>query len=220
MNIVILHGWGQNAGFWKNLTDKLGKNARSFDMPGFGDEAIVNPNWGVPEYADWVIKKIKKRKDIVLIGHSFGGRITAEIAGKKPRWLKGIVLSGAPCLYKPTLKTRFRIITYKFLKLFIPKNLRSIFFTIDLKKARDKGLEKVFRNVVVYDQTKQLENINIPTLLIWGENDTTVPLYIAKEIKKIIKNSDLRIIDNAGHNSNFDNPNLFYGYVKKFIENI
>ena len=220
MNIVILHGWGQNASLWKSLTDKLGRNASSFDMPGFGDEALVNPNWGVPEYADWVIKRIKNKKNVVLIGHSFGGRVTAEIANNNPMWLKAVILSGAPCLYRPTFKTKFRIMTYKFLKLFIPLNLRSIFFTTDLKRARDRGLEKVFRNVVVYDQIKQLKKINVPTLLIWGENDSIVPLYIAEEMHKTIKHSDLKVIESAGHNSNLDNPILFYGYVKKFIENI
>ena len=90
----------------------------------------------------------------------------------------------------------------------------------DLRKAVDRDLEKTFKKVVMYDQTKQLDNITIPTLLIWGNNDKIVPIKIAQEIKMLVKNSDLKIIDKAGHNSFLDNPNLFYSYVKKFVETV
>lgn len=220
MKIIILHGWGQNKIFWANLSSKLGSNTSAIDMPGFGDEKIVDPNWGVPEYANWVTNIVKNYKEVILIGHSFGGRVTTEIASRNPRWLRAIVLSGAPCLYRPTFKTKAKIRFYKIVKNFVPKNVRSLFFTKDLISAKQKGLENVFRNVVNYDQINQLQKINIPTLLIWGQNDLSVPLHVANEINNSIKNSKLEIINGAGHNSFSDKPNLFYGYVKKFIESI
>lgn len=220
MKIILLHGWGQDKSVWKNLVDKLGRNSLCFDMPGFGKEKIVDSTWGVPEYTQWVIDKIKNYDDVILIGHSFGGRITVEIASKNPKWLRGIILSGAPCVYKPSLKTKLKIAVFKIAKFLIPYNLRLRYFPRDLKNAIDRGLETTFRKVINYDQTNQLQKINIPSLLIWGQNDLSVPLNVANEINKSIKNSKLKIINNADHNSFLDNPNLFYGYVKKFIESI
>jgi len=218
MKIVILHGWGHNGELWQNLADKFGKDAMAIDMPGFGNEPLIKDDWGVPDYAEWVEQKIKRYKDVVLIGHSFGGRVVAEIASKKPKNIKAIILSGAPCLYRPSVSTKNKIIFYKLIKIFLPKDLRKIFYSGDLKSAGK--LEKIFRKVVVYDQTRQLKKINLPTLLIWGEDDTQVPLHIAKEMNKLIKKSELKVIENTGHNSYLENPNLFYGYVKNFISNL
>lgn len=224
MKIVILHGWGHNGELWQNLANKLGKNAIAVDMPGFGTRSRTKPgmtdfsDWGVPEYAKWVDKKISKYKNVILIGHSFGGRVAAEIASKNPKYLKGLILSGSPNLYRPSLNTKIKIKTYKILKLFIPKNFRKLFYSGELREAGK--LEKVFRKVVNYDQTKQIKKINIKTLLIWGEEDKDVPLRIAHEINSLIKQSELKINENTGHNSYLENPNLFFGYVQAFIKNI
>jgi len=214
----MLHGWGHNGELWKSLAEKFGKNAVSFDMPGFGNEPLVSSNWGVPEYASWVTKKINKQKNVILIGHSFGGRVAAEIASKNPKWLKALVLSGAPCIYRPSLYIKFKIKLYKLFKILVPKNFRKLFYTGELKRAGK--LEKIFRKVVNYDQTEQLKKINSPTLLIWGENDKDVPLRIAKEINQLIKNSELKIIENAGHNSYKTHPNKFMRLAKRFLSNL
>lgn len=220
MEIVILHGWGHNGDLWASLAKKLGKQAFSFDMPGFGSEKLTDENWGIPEYAKWVEKKIAKKKEIILIGHSFGGRVAAEIASKNPEWLKGLILSGAPCLYRPNYLIKIKIKIYKLFKAFLPNKFRSIFLSQELSDADKNGLGKIFRKVVIYDQGDKLKKISIPTLLIWGERDNSVPVNIAKEMNLLIKNSELKIIENSGHNTYLENPNLFYGYVKKFIENI
>lgn len=220
MKLVILHGWGQNTKVWRDFARMLGENAISFNMPGFGGEKKIDDNWGVPEYANWVVNKINNKKPIVLIGHSFGGRVAAEIASKKPTWLKALILSGAPCIYRPALKAKVKILMAKMIKHFIPASLRSHYFPKDLKKSADLGLEKVFRKVIRYDQTKQIQKISAPTLLIWGERDNDVPLKIAREINSLIKDSELKIISQANHNSFLDNPHLFYGYVKSFINNL
>lgn len=103
MKIVILHGWGHDKTMWGSIVKKLGRNAIALDLPGFGAEPLHDKNWGVPDYANWVNRKISKYKNVMLIGHSFGGRIAAEIASKNPENLKGLILTGAPCLYRPNL---------------------------------------------------------------------------------------------------------------------
>ena len=218
MKIIILHGWGHSGELWKNLATKFGKNAKALDLPGFGDEPLVKDDWGIPEYADWVIRQIDKKKDTVLIGHSFGGRIAAEVASKNPKLLKGLVLTGAPCLYRPSTLVKAKIKIYKLLKVFMPKGIKVLFYSEDLKRAGK--LEKIFRNIITYDQSTSLKKIIIPTLLIWGESDDQVQLHIAHEMEKLIPNSQLKIIENAGHNAFLNKPDLFFGYVKNFINNL
>lgn len=221
MKLILLHGWSQNKEVWNTIISKISNyKTLAIDLPGFGEEKIINPNWGVSEYTDWVINKIKNYKQVILIGHSFGGRIATEIASKRPKWLKGIVLSGSPSIYRPTFKIRLKILIFKMGKHILSNNLKESLLPIDLKNAVSKNLETTFRKVVIYDQTRQLKNINIPTLLIWGNYDKIVSIKIAGEIHGLVKNSELKIIASAGHNSFMDNPHLFSGYVKKFIEKI
>ena len=220
MQTIILHGWEHNANLWKNMAVKIGRNVMSIDLPGFGSSPLIKDDWGIPQYAEWVEKKIKNDKGVVLIGHSFGGRIVAEIASKQPKWLKGIILSGAPCLYRPTLSTKVKIRVAKIAKKLLPNSIRTLFYTQDLKAASKKSLEKIFRKAVNYDQTAQLKKIDIPALLIWGENDDQVPVKIAHEMKKLIPNSNLKIIENAGHNVYLEKPDLFACYVKNHIKDL
>lgn len=183
-----------------------------FDLPGFGEEPLIDAGWGVPEYALWVEKKIEdlnlKEKSVIVLGHSFGGRIAGYLASKNPVWLKGLILYGSPSLYRPDKKIKFKIRVAKLLK------------KLGFSRRSDGKMYPIFKNVVMFDQTKYLPNIKIPTLLVWGENDTEVPLRIAKEVNALIPGSRLVTIENAGHNAHLDNPNLFYGTIKKFINGL
>lgn len=225
MKIILLHGWNQNKEIWNNIISKLSDyKTLAIDLPGFGNEKISNYNWGIPEYTKWAEKEIERLKDnemnIILIGHSFGGRIATKIASENPKWLRGLVLSGSPSIYRPMASIKIKIFIYKILKSFIPHNIKLLFLPSELKQAYQKGMDIIFRKVVTYDQTDSVNKIDVPTLLIWGINDTEVPLHIPNEMTAKIKGSELKIIDNAGHNSFIDNPDLFTGYVKKFIEKI
>lgn len=224
MKILILHGWQHDKSYWEESAKALSSIAptTAINLPGFGDQKLVSDDWGIPQYAEWVESYVKKNKirDLVLVGHSFGGRISSYIATKNPSWLKALILVASPSIYRPSNGVRLKIMLYKLAKKILPQRLRLYFYSNDAKKANKSGLSKVFRNVVNFDQTHLLPKIEVPVLLLWGEQDTEVPLSIAQEIKMLIKNSKLEIIKSAGHMPSHNNPNLFYGKIKQFIESI
>lgn len=219
--LVILHGWGHNSKYWDVMKGmyEIDFNVAFFDMPGFGSEPLISQDWGVPEYAEWVLKKIEIIEgEKIIIGHSFGGRIATYIASSRPKWLKALILSGSPSIYRPGLKIKTKIFLAKLAKTL---GLRKFFIkNSGLQTANRNNMGRIFRKVVPFDQTQILSKISVPTLLIWGENDQDVPLRIAKEINSHISGSQLKVIDRVGHNSFIENPYLFYGISKKFIESI
>ena len=220
--LVLLHGWGQDKRTWQGLLETFGNEAVAWDLPGFGAEK-VEEEWGVPEYAEWVERKIKKegwsrQTRLVLMGHSFGGRIAAEIASKQPEWLAGLILYGAPCLYRPSWKIVMIKHLAKRWRWF--KLIKRLVVSSELADADKKGLGKVFRRVVVYDQTEQLSTIKVPTLVLWGEKDGAVPVAMAKEMNSLIDKSKLEIVEDGGHNVHLSNPMLFNGIVKRWYESI
>jgi pimeloyl-ACP methyl ester carboxylesterase len=225
MTLVILHGWGQNKSHWTDISTMIKRTERdttivTLDLPGFGSEPLVSANWGIPEYSEWVENKVLELKlnDVILLGHSFGGRISSYIAKDNPSWLKAIILYGAPCIYRPTNKTKFKIRLHKLLKALGLRKSKT--GNAELNEADQKGLGNIFRKAVVFDQTEELKRINIPTLIVWGEKDDVSELRIGKEINTLIKNSKLIVLESLGHNAHLENPNIFYGTIKKYLENL
>lgn len=221
MNFIVLHGWGHNKTHWEDFKKSFHTdNVVTLDLPGFGTEPLISPEWGIPEYADWVDSQISKLglTEVVLLGHSFGGRISGLLASRNPKWLKAVILCGAPCIYRPSLQIKLKI---KFAKLLKKLGLkRKITKNPELIEADQNGKGKIFRKVVIFDETTELPKIKVPALIIWGRDDDIVPLSIGEEIQELIPGSKLTVMDNCGHQMYMDNPPLFYGTVKQFVQNI
>jgi len=223
VRIIILHGWGHSAALWQPIADRLGHFGvvETWDLPGFGHEPLVSAEWGIADYADWVSKKIGESSDeIVLIGHSFGGRVTSLLASRKLPYLRAIVLIGAPCIYRPSMMIKLKSALASAVKPMMPTVLRRRLITEDLRSAEDSGVGRVFRKAVTNDQTSSLPRIAVPTLLLWGENDDAAPVVIAKEIQTLIPGSVLSVLPGLGHNVHIDNPMLTYGAIERFLETL
>jgi len=219
MNILILHGWGQNSTLWADFCKKLyDYKPLAFDLPGFGNEPLVSSEWGIGNYADWVIEKIKKQKErnIILVGHSFGGKIAAEIAIKCPELVKKLILVAAPIIRKPSIGIRIKIALLKIAKKILFNKSYNILLSSEYKEAKKNGLDKIFKNSVEYDRTDEISKIKAPVLIVWGKNDETAPIAIGKRMHSLIKNSKLEIVS-GGHNLHLENPYILFGVIKKFI---
>ncbi|HEX2792112.1 MAG TPA: alpha/beta hydrolase [Candidatus Paceibacterota bacterium] len=216
--LVILPGWGHDRTGWEGFAAAVRPLMRVeiVELPGFGKQPLVSGDWGVPEYAAWVKAYIEEGKltQVVLLGHSFGGRIASVLASERPPWLSALILYGAPCLYRPSLAVR--------LKRFLAKVARAFGIrrsaTADLAWAKAHGLDTVFRKVVPFDQTERLPEIAVPTLLLWGERDEDAPVRLAREMEALIPGSELTVLPKAGHSVHLENAALFYGTVTRFIQ--
>ena len=63
----------------------------------------------------------------------------------------------------------------------------------------------------------RLKSVKIPTLIIWGKQDTVTPLELARRFAGGIRGSRLAVIDDAGHLPEIEKPEAFYGAVKRFV---
>ncbi len=202
--IVLLHGWGQNIEMMKPIGDNLQDSFDIIiiDLPGHGLSDEPNYVWTVYDYADAIhelLVGLKVKKPIVL-GHSFGGKISL-IYGSKYETEK-LVLFGSP--YRPeiqklSLKTKVlkKLAKIKFLLPLVEIAKKHIGST-DYKNASPM-MRKILVETVNLDITEDVKKIECPTLLIWGENDTAVPIARAYELEKLIKDAGVIVYDECTH---------------------
>src|SRR3989338_11430822 len=99
--ILILHGWNLDSKKFSPLVKEFNRKglvAEAIDLPGFGKSNIPRRSLILSDYVKFVERHIKKKKwtEVVIIGHSFGGRILTKLASKNPDYLKAVILSGTP----------------------------------------------------------------------------------------------------------------------------
>jgi len=193
-------------------------DVQTIDLPGFGSEPLVSPEWGIPEYAKWAQSKVEslKSKKVILVGHSFGGRIATYIASLNPEWLAQLILIGAPCLYMPSQKVRLLKRIAKVVKMLgLTSNPLSL--NSELTEADKKDMGEIYRRVVSYDQTEELKKIHIRTLILQGSADTYPSEEVCSAMHRLVQDSQYKVLPGVGHNIHLENPTLLYGIVRKFI---
>lgn len=223
INIIFLHGWGADYSSFYFLKDLICDYKLHFaSLDGFGEvSAPTDPT--IAGYASRLHAYIKTNnlKNIILVGHSFGGRVALEYASKNQ--LLGLVLvDSAGIKPKFSLTKRLKITKYKITKWLVKHNLASQqslnkFGSSDYKMATAQ-MQKVLKCCVNYNQKPLLKHIKVPTLIVWGKNDKDTPIYMANTLHKRIKNSKLVVLENCGHFSFLDNQYLFYVSLKNFTD--
>ena len=78
-------------------------------------------------------------------------------------------------------------------------------------------MRKTMVNLINQDMTPYIPEIIASTLLVWGENDTATPLYMAKKIEKMIKDCGLCVIKDAGHWAFVEKPAQVHAILRRFI---
>lgn len=67
------------------------------------------------------------------------------------------------------------------------------------------------------DEIREFGQLGIPTLIVWGREDASLPVHNAKEMNHLIQGSRLEILDDAGHLSNFDRADAFNKLAIDFL---
>ena len=214
---VFLHGWGcdhTSLLFCKDLT----KNSCLFvDFPPFGESGKRLPDWNVFTYANMLIALCKKLKinRFNLVGHSFGGRIATIVSVLCKDETNALVLvDSAGTKPRRSLSYYAKVGIYK-LKKKLKMNV-SKYGSCDYL-ALEPEMRKVFNSIVNTHLDEFLPYIKCDTLIVFGRDDQTTPIYMAKKLHRKIKNSTLVILEDAGHFSFVDRKLEFSAILKEFL---
>lgn len=220
--IVYLHGWGQNIDMMKPIADPFSDdfNIVIIDLPGFGLSDEPKSIWTLYDYVEcikYILDELKIDNPI-LIGHSFGGKISLLYSSKYN--VKKLVLLASPyrkeikkeSLKLKTLKALKKVPGINKLEGFAKKHIGST----DYKNASDT-MRKILVEHVNLDITDEVKKIKCPTLIIWGTNDTEVSLECAYELEKMIEDAGVVVYDNCTHYAYLERLNQTINVLWNFL---
>lgn len=216
-DIIFLHGWGGDASAFlfaaKALADRF--RVTLIEFPGFGESEQPPRAYTVADYARCVLRVASALgiERATLVGHSFGGRVSLEIAAKFPHFVDKLALVDSAGL-KPRrgLKYYFLIYLHKILVRLGRKGLEG---SKDFR-ALSPVMKSTFKNVVNYDQTPLLKRISCPTAVFWGRDDKDTPPYMAKKFVRNIADSHIFWL-NGGHFAYIDDMGAFMAVLTAFV---
>ena len=186
-------------------------NVLIIDLPGFGDSEEPKDTWSIYDYAQMVheLSKKLKIKNPILVGHSFGGKISLVYASMYET--RKLVLLASPYkknIKKDTLKMKILKAMKKVPLLGkLADRAKKYFGSTDYKNA-SVMMRKVLVKHVNLDVTEDAKKIKCPTILIWGTNDEAVPYEDAVELEKIISNCGLITYEGNTH----------YAYLERLVQ--
>ena len=235
--VVLLHGWGCDTSLMKPVADFLSKDMTvlSIDFPAHGKSGRPPQPWGVPEFAACTLELLQKLNFLPcsVIAHSFGGRVTIELASADATLFDRIILTGAAGIRKQADgRSSQRTSTYKKLKSLVEtaRKLR-IFGNLPDKwqealiqkygskdyAALSPEMRKTFVKVVNYDQSEKLASIKNSTLLVWGDKDTETPLWMGQQMEKEIPDSALIVLNGGTHFAYLEHAARFNAIAHSFL---
>jgi len=229
--IVILHGWRKSGNDYSEIKSIFEKHNYAVfvpDMPGAGEEKLIKPVMHINDYISFILEFLKNHKltKIILIGHSFGGRVAAKLTAQYPEIVDKLILTGAPLIkQRLTLKNSIIMFLAQIMKKFSlissgTERMRKVLYYLlgewDYYKAPPE-IRETFKAIIAEDISPNLSNIFVPTLVLWGENDTFVSKKIGKEITRRIPTAKYIEIPGATHALPYKMPEKFAEEVLKFI---
>ena len=253
--LLFLHGLSSNANAWSKNIEELQKTYTcvALDLPGFGKSTIESNQYTPSYFAEIghkVIQKLKL-KNVVLVGHSMGGQASIKLALNYPNDVQKLILI-APAGLETFSNQQATFMKTTYTANFvaqtsneqIKKNFALNFFKVpaevdemikdrtQIKEAAnfDAHCTAIVKSVAgMLDEpvNANLKNIQQPTLVVFGLNDSLIPnkyfnptlniKNIGEIAEKNIKNVSVTYIEECGHFAQLEKYNEVNSRIKAFV---
>lgn len=247
--IVLVHGL---AGNWQNWLENLPRLSRerrvlALDLPGFGESEEPADKISIGGYGRTVNEFAERLElgEVVLVGNSMGGFVTAETAIQFPERVERLVLISAAGITTSNLRrTPVRVwgrvamlagargVAEKRMAIVHPRLRHLVFAPITRHPsliapemlwelsmgAGRSGFGPALEAILDYDFRDRIGDIRAPTLVIWGGSDMVMPVEDGEEYERQIPNARRVVLDDTGHVSMIERPRTVNRALIEFIQ--
>lgn len=230
--LVLLHGLFGALSNFKDLIEYFRQHYKVVVpmLPLFELDLLHTSVGGLAKFVHKFLEA-KDLKQVHLLGNSLGGHVALVYLLKHPERIKSLILTGSSGLFENGMGDTYpKRGDYEYIR----KKTELTFY--DPKMATTELVDEVFsitnnrlkvikiialaKSAIRNNLGDELKNIKQPTLLIWGENDTITPPFVAREFQKLIPNSELYFIDKCGHAPMMEVPGEFNVILHKFLKKL
>jgi len=240
--IIFIHGFPLNKSMWDIQTEALKKNYRviAYDIRGHGNSDPGIDEFFIELFVNDLLRLMEKLEieKSILCGLSLGGYIALNAVLKYPERFDGLILNDTQCIADtPEIKENRCIaiirIKEKGVEPYADESIKKLFSPGSFTKKKNEiaavkemivstPKQSLCNTLHALAERKEtcsgLKEINIPTLIMVGNEDKITPIAVAQQMHEKILNSKLEIIPQAGHLSNLENPIAFNSHLLKFLE--
>jgi pimeloyl-ACP methyl ester carboxylesterase len=230
--LVLLHGLFGALSNFKDLIEHFRPRYQVVVpmLPLFELDILHTPVGGMAKH----VHKFLEAKDytnVHLLGNSLGGHVALVHVLKHPERVKSLILTGSSGLFENGMGDTYpRRGDYEYIKkktevtFYDPqmatKELVDEVFEITRNRLKVIKIIALAKSAIRNNLGEELNNIRQPTLLVWGNNDTITPPFVAREFHKLIPGSELHFIDKCGHAPMMEQPAEFNVILDKFLKKL
>jgi pimeloyl-ACP methyl ester carboxylesterase len=233
--LVLVHGVGGDADQWAFCLDALAASHRviALDLLGFGrsDKPPIDYRIaGFVEMLDRFLSSLGIAR-ASLLGHSLGGWIVATFAISFPDRVHRLILNDAAGIdegsrplavdlnisTRASLRAAFECMFFD--KSMVTEDLVDLAYGLHLERGDGHTIRSVLETLAspLEKLDARLAQLNVPTLILWGEDDAITPVAMAHAFHRMVAGSQMTIVPQCGHLPPLEKPREFATAVTDFL---
>jgi len=227
--LLLLHGLFGALSNFSHLVEYFRKTHKVIVpmLPLFDLDLLHTTVGGLQKFVKRFVEQ-RNYEHIHLLGNSLGGHVALVYVLKNPERVRSLILTGSSGLFENGMGDSY---PKRGDKEYIRKKTQLTFY--DPAMATDELVDECFeitnnrlkvikiislaKSAIRNNLGSELNQIKQPTCLIWGNNDTITPPFVAREFNKLIPNSELHFIDKCGHAPMMEVPDEFNQILSVFL---
>jgi pimeloyl-ACP methyl ester carboxylesterase len=227
--LVLLHGLFGALSNFSDLVEKFKTTHKVVVpiLPLFDLDILHTSVTGLAKYVTQFIE-YKEYGKVNLLGNSLGGHVALVYVLKHPERVKSLTLTGSSGLFENAMGDSYpKRGDYEYIKnktaltFYDPAMATTALvdevFEITRNRLKVIKIIALAKSAIRNNLGEELNQIKVPTCLIWGKNDTVTPPFVAEEFKKLIPQSELHFIDKCGHAPMMEVPQEFNEILSSFL---
>ena len=230
--LVLLHGLFGALSNFKDLIEYFRHHNKVVVplLPLFELDILHSTVGGLTKFVNRFIET-RGYKDVHLLGNSLGGHVALLHVLKHPERIKSLILTGSSGLFENGMGDTYpRRSDYDYIKtkteltFYDPKSatkeLVDEVYGIVNNRLKAIKIIALAKSAIRNNLGEELNQVKQPTLLVWGNNDTITPPFVAREFNRLIPNSELYFVDKCGHAPMMEVPEEFNVILHKFLKKL
>jgi 2-hydroxy-6-oxonona-2,4-dienedioate hydrolase len=170
----------------------------------------------------------KDYQNVHLLGNSLGGHVALVHVLRHPSRIKSLILTGSSGLFENGMGDTYpKRGDYEYIRrkteltfhnpAMATKELVDEVYDIVNQRSKLIKIIALAKSAIRNNLGEELKDIRVPTLLIWGNNDTITPPFVGKEFERLIPQAELHFIDQCGHAPMMEQPAQFNLLLYDFL---